>query len=84
MTFTIEWHPQAYRALRKLPQRTIKRILLKLDFVTKGPFRYLEHYEGKAVYKLRIGNYRLLVDVNLQNNLLFIQVIDKRGRVYKR
>jgi len=84
MTFTIEWHPQAYRVLRKLPQRTTRRILLKLDFVAKEPFRYLEHYEGKAVYKLRIGNYRLLVDVNLQNNLLLVQLIDKRGCVYKR
>ena len=69
--------------LRKLPQRTIKRILLKLDFVAKEPFRYLEHYEGKAVYKLRIGTYRLLVDINLQEKLLLIQVFDKRGRVYK-
>ena len=84
MTFTIEWHPQAYRVLRKLPQQTVRRILLKLDFVAKEPFCYLEHYEGKAVYKLRIGTYRLLVDVNLQNNLLLIQLIDKRGRVYKR
>ena len=84
MTFSIEWHPQAYRVLRKLPQRTIRRMLLKLDFVAKEPFRYLEHYEGDAIYKLRIGTYRLLVDVNLQNNILLIQVIDKRGRVYKR
>ena len=84
MTFSIEWHPQAYRVLRKLPQRTIRRILLKLDFVAKEPFRYLEHYERKAVYKLRIGSYRLLVDVNPQIRLLLIQVIDKRGRIYKR
>lgn len=84
MTFTIEWHPQAYRVLRKLPKQTVRRILLKLDFVAKEPFRYLEHYEGKAVYKLRIGPYRLLIDINIQNNLLLIQLIDKRGRVYKR
>ena len=33
MNFTIEWHPQAYRVLRKLPQQTIQRILLRLDIV---------------------------------------------------
>ena len=84
MNFTIEWHPQAYRFLRKLPQQTIQRILLKLDVVAKEPFRYLEHYEGKDVYKLRIGPYRLLIDIDIPDRLLFIQVLDKRGSVYKR
>jgi len=84
MNFTIEWHPQAYKVLRRLPQQTIRRILLKLDVVAREPFHYLEHYEGKDVHKLRIGSYRLLIDTDIQNMLLLIQVLDKRGRVYKR
>ena len=49
-----------------------------------GLRRYLERYEGKAVHKLRIGPYRLLIDIDVPNKLLLIQVLDKRGRVYKR
>ena len=51
--------------------------------ISENPFRYLEHFEGKDVYKLRIGDYRALVDVDFQNKILKIQVFDKRGRVYK-
>jgi len=82
MTYAIEWHPQAFRLFRKLPKQAIHRILAKLDVVAKEPFLYLEHYEGLKVYKLRIGAYRFLVDV--KERVFFIQVFDKRGRVYKR
>jgi len=84
MIYSIEWHPQAYRTLYKLPRQVKQRILDKLDQITSDPFRYLDHYEGNNTYKLRIGDYRLLVDVDLRDRVLLIQVFDKRGRVYKR
>jgi len=83
MTFNVEWHPKATKNLSKLPQELIKRVLNKIDEVKEDPFRYLEHFEGKKVYKLRIGDYRALVDVDFQTQTLYIQVFDKRGRVYK-
>ena len=84
MTYFIEWHPQAFRVLRKLPQPAIQRIISKLDIVIEQPFRYLEHYEGRSIYKLRIGTYRLLIDVKLQEKIMFVRLFDKRGRAYKR
>ena len=84
MNFNVDWHPKASKNLSKLPKELIKRILNKVDEVREDPFRYLEHFEVKNVYKLRIGDYRALIDVDFQNKLLYIQVFDKRGRVYKR
>ncbi len=49
----------------------------------ENPFHYLEHYEGKDYYKFRIGDYRALIDVDFQNKSLKVQVLDKRGRIYK-
>ncbi len=84
MTFNVCWHPKASKNLSKLPKELIKRVLDKIDGLKEDPFRYLEHFEGKNVYKLRIGDYRALVDVDFQNKLLYIQVFDKRGKVYKK
>jgi len=83
MTFNIEWSPKAGKNLSKLPRDLIKRVLNKVDELKEDPFRYLEHFEGKDVYKLRIGDFRALVDVDFENKILKIQVFDKRGRVYK-
>lgn len=48
----------------------------------KDPFQYVEHFEGDY-YKFRIGDYRALVDINPQNQIVWVRVLDKRGRIYK-
>ena len=50
--------------------------------VSLDPFRYLEHFEGEP-HKLRIGDYRALIDVDQERRILWILVLDKRGRIYK-
>ena len=83
MSYTIEWHPKASKNLSNLPKDLIRNILNKLDQVKENPFRFLEHFERKNVYKLRIWDYRALIDVDFENKILYIQIFDKRGRVYK-
>ena len=84
MSYSVEWHPKVRKFLRKLPKDISERIVLKVKEVQEDPFRYLEHYEGKDYYKLRVGDYRMLIDVDFKNKVLFIQVIDHRGKIYDR
>lgn len=82
MSFLIQFNKQAIKYLEKLPKKISGRILKKLEDVKENPFRYIEHYEGNY-YKLRIGNYRALLDVDLSKKILYVRIFDKRGRVYK-
>ena len=84
MSYSVEWHPKARKFLKKLPNNISARIVLKVKEVQEDHFRFLEHYEGKDYYKLRVGDYRLLIDVDFKNKILLIQVIDHRGRIYDR
>jgi mRNA interferase RelE/StbE len=70
MTFTIRWSRQAERFLGKLPRQIAHRIVTKVNTIRDDPFRFLEHYEGAAIFKLRIGNYRLLMDVDLKTSTI--------------
>ncbi|MBI4451645.1 type II toxin-antitoxin system RelE/ParE family toxin [Candidatus Woesearchaeota archaeon] len=58
----------------------IKAALQKL----KEPFQAVEHFEGDDYYKFRIGDYRALVDIDLQNQIVWVRILDNRGRIYKR
>ena len=84
MTFSIIWHPKVQKALRKLPKELAQRIVEKVGKLREEPFSYLEHYEGKDYYKLRIGNYRLLIEVDMDEKTLLIQILGHRKNVYKR
>ena len=81
MSYEIIWHPTAAKYLESLPHNIAKRILKKFDEVAVEPFRYLEHFEGEG-HKLRIGEYRALIDVDLEKRILKVRVFDKRGRIY--
>ncbi len=84
MTFTVEWDRRAAKKVEKLPQFISFHVLEKVDKVAQDPFRYLEHFEGEKVYKLRIGDYRALVDIDLKEKIIFIRHFDHRHRVYDR
>ncbi|MBU2616384.1 MAG: type II toxin-antitoxin system RelE/ParE family toxin [Nanoarchaeota archaeon] len=83
MMFKIEYNSQSRKFLKNLEKHLVKRILEKLEDVSKNPFRYLEHHEGRD-YKLRIGDYRALVDVDFKSKILIVRILDKRGRIYKK
>ena len=54
----------------------------KFEEIKDNPFRYIEHYEGNY-YKIRIGDYRALIDIDFQKKILYVRLLDKRPRIYK-
>lgn len=83
MTYYVEWDPRVRRFMRKLPRDISSRIVRRVKEMKDDPFHYLEHYEGEEVYKLRIGNYRALIDVDFSNKILKVRVVGHRRNTYK-
>ena len=84
MTYLIKLHPKIQRFLDKSDKAISERIMQRLKLLKEEPFRYLEHYASDDCYKFRIGDYRALTDVNQARKIIFIRVLDLRGRIYKR
>jgi len=68
--YEVKLHPKVVRFLKKCETQLKERIKSKLEQVKEDPFRYLEHYEGQDFYKLRIGDYRALVDVDRERDFI--------------
>ena len=83
MNYSVKVDKKAQDFLDKLPQNISLRIINKLEQIKENPFHFLEHYEGEY-YKLRIGDYRALIDIDFQRKIIWVRIIDKRGRIYKR
>lgn len=84
MSFAIEIGPKAAKYFKSLPEDVALRITAKLHQIKNNPFRYLKHFEGKEGFKLRIGEYRAIIDADIQEKVLIVRMLDKRGRIYKR
>lgn len=75
MTWTVIWSKRAEKQIDALPQVAI-RILNKTDDVEADPFAYLERLSNSSLYKFRVGNYRVIVDV-INDKLMLHFVCEK-------
>lgn len=82
MTWTVIWSKRAEKQLDTLPKEIAIRILNKTDDVQVDPFAYLERLSNSHLYKFRVGNYRVIVDVINDKMILHSVLVKKRSRVY--
>lgn len=84
MVFEIFWEPKALETLRKLPKQLSERIVLKVDAAKENPKRYLERLVGEDVYKLRVGDYRVFIDLLFGRNIIVVRSVKHRSVAYGR
>ena len=84
MSYEIRWSQKSEKYLEKLPKEASQRIMHKVDSIKDAPFRFIEHHEGESYFKLRIGDYRVLLDVNPSEKIVSVRVVGHRRNIYKR
>lgn len=84
MKYEIRYDPKAEKQLEKLQKPIAQRIIKKLREVSETGRGIETIKEEKYGFKIRIGDYRILVDLTYNPNIILVRYIDIRGRVYKR
>lgn len=86
MRYTVTYKKPAVRDIKKLSPQIRERIKLKLEFfyAQADPMKFAEHLTkpADAQYRWRIGNYRVLFDVD--DSTIIILRVQHRSEVYKR
>ena len=84
MKFEVKYDPKTEKQLDRLQKDIARRIINKIHQVGETG-RGIEKIENEPYgYKIRVGDYRVLVDLTFNPNTILIRYIDHRGRVYKR
>ena len=76
---------KAKKFIDKLPKNERKRIALEIEQLPNGEdIKRLKGENNKGLFRLRVGNYRIIYSVD--NGELIVYVIDagNRGEIYKR
>jgi mRNA interferase RelE/StbE len=80
--FQIEITETAKKFLQKLDKKSYEIILNKIYSLRENPFRYLKRLQGEKLWRLRIGDYRAIVDVIISMNKMIVIRIGHRKNVY--
>ena len=83
MPFEIILTEKAKKCLKELDKPIAARIADKLDELSQKEIVFLEKIEGRDFYKLRIGNYRVLIQKFPATKKLLVLKIGHRRNIYK-
>ena len=75
--------PTAKKDLKKLPKNVIEIILKKLYSIKENPLRHIERLKSSRLWKLRIGDYRIIMMINTKDKIINIIKIGHRKNIYK-
>ena len=73
----------AEKQLEKLDKQIQERIIRSLERIRIRPEAYVERLVGDPAYKLRVGDYRVIMDISKEKLLVLVIKIGHRSRIYK-
>lgn len=81
--FQVELTETAKKFLRKLNKKEAEIILNKIYSIKNNPYRFLKRLQGEKLWRLRIGNYRAIVDIIISMNKIIVVRIGHRKNIYE-
>ncbi|MBS3170178.1 type II toxin-antitoxin system RelE/ParE family toxin [Candidatus Woesearchaeota archaeon] len=81
--FQIELTDTAKKFVNKLNKKDAEIILNKIYSIRDNPFRFLKRLQGEKLWRLRIGDYRAIVDVIVSANKIIVIRIGYRKNIYE-
>lgn len=84
MDFQLIFAASADRDLAKLPKEIAQRVFLKCRKTKSDPMRYWEKVTDGQEYKLRVGDYRALADIDFEKKRIEVTIVGHRKNVYRK
>lgn len=85
--YTVEFLPEARANLKRLSKSNAQRILSKINWLSNN-FEAVSHEaltgEFKGLFKLRVGDYRVIYSFIQKERLIIIHLVGHRRSVYER
>jgi mRNA interferase RelE/StbE len=72
----------ALKQLRKLDGEIRQRIIATLERIRIRPDAYIRKLVGDEGYRLRVGDYRVIVDIDKEKLIILVLRIGHRRNVY--
>lgn len=84
MAFEIIWSDPAIRQLKKLDRSVARRIFDKVGELSKSPHRFVQKLVNSPYYRLRVGDYRVILDIQGDVLRILVLKVGHRESIYER
>ncbi len=84
MTYDIIFSDRAFREFKKLEKNVQERIISVLERIRIRPSAYVTKLVGETGYKLRVGDYRVIMDIDNKRLIILVLKVGLRKNIYDR
>jgi mRNA interferase RelE/StbE len=82
----ITYHKSAVPALGRMPRNIARRIRNRIEQLAQNPYapnNNVTKLQGRDGYRLRVGHWRIIYDLNDEQLIVLILAIGPRGSIYQ-
>jgi mRNA interferase RelE/StbE len=83
MSFRILWSESASRQLAKLDRTVTRRIFDRVEGLKENPLRQLRRLVGLPYFRLRVGDFRVIVEVQEKELMVLVLKVGHREAIYE-
>ena len=84
MKFEVKWTEASLRQLEKLDKSIAKRIVDKVESASEDPFTYVQNLKRFGLYRLRVGDYRVIISIERKKMIVFVLEVGHRSVIYQK
>lgn len=84
MAWEVIWSEKSVKQLERIDKKSAQKIYDSVLDCVEDPFRAVIRLTNSPFYRLRVGNYRVILDLQQSKMIIFVVETDHRGKIYKR
>ncbi len=81
--YSLIYSELAVKQLKKLDKELQQRILNSIERCRIRPQAYIKRIVGCNYFRLRVGDYRIIIDINEDKFIIFVVELGHRKNIYK-
>ncbi len=82
MVWQVVWSEKSVKQLKKLDKKNARIIRDRVLEIRDDPYKTTNRLVNVDLYSLRIGQYRIILDLKREQLIIFALSVAKRGRIY--
>ncbi len=84
-SYNVDFKPSVNKDFRRLPKSTVERVMKRIEKLVDEPLPHgVEKLEGAdRLYRLRVGDYRIIYEVQTHAQQIVILYVRHRREVYR-
>jgi len=85
-SFKVVFKPSVHKDLRRLPKAMIQRVMAHLERLKDNPFppNSIKLEGAEQIYRIRVGDYRVIYQVDTEARLVTIHYVRHRREAYRK